>query len=59
MGRPTRFFVPGISVHLIQRGNNRSKAFDDESDYCSMYVKYTAWLACPIASQSRNRTLNR
>jgi putative transposase len=33
MGRPTRFFVPGISVHLIQRGNNRSKAFDDESDY--------------------------
>ena len=33
MGRPTRFFVPGVSAHLIQRGNNRSKVFHDESDY--------------------------
>jgi putative transposase len=33
MGRPTRFFVPGVSVHLIQRGTNRNHVFDDESDY--------------------------
>src|SRR5712691_7970112 len=29
------------------------------SRHCSRYVKYTAWFTCPIASQSRNRTLSR
>src|SRR5919204_6350025 len=30
-----------------------------ENRACSRYVRYTAWLTCPIGSQSRNRTSSR
>jgi putative transposase len=28
-----RVYIPGISVHAIQRGNNRRRIFDEEEDY--------------------------
>ena len=30
---PPRVFIPGLSVHIIQRGNNRADIFDIPSDY--------------------------
>ena len=33
MPRLRRFFAPGISVHVIQRGNNRVKIFGIRDDY--------------------------
>jgi putative transposase len=33
MPRPLRNIVPGVAVHLIQRGNNRAACFRRESDY--------------------------
>ena len=33
MARPRRLFIPGLSVHVIQRGNNRNAIFGDQADY--------------------------
>jgi REP-associated tyrosine transposase len=33
MGRQSRIFAPGISVHVIQRGNNRMAVFQMTADY--------------------------
>ncbi|MES9898095.1 MAG: transposase [Sedimenticola sp.] len=40
MARLPRLIVPGLPHHIIQRGNNRSPVFFDESDYCA----YLSWL---------------
>src|SRR5262245_49964773 len=32
MARPRRVFVPNLSVHVIQRGHNRSAIFGDDRD---------------------------
>ena len=40
MPRKPRFFMPGIPVHIVQRGNNRQAIFFDDSDYCA----YLAWV---------------
>lgn len=40
MPRKPRFFLPGVPVHLMQRGNNREAVFFDDSDYLS----YLEWL---------------
>jgi putative transposase len=34
MPRQPRFFVPGETQHVIQRGNNRAPIFAGEQDYC-------------------------
>ena len=33
MPRKPRFFVPGLPVHIVQRGNNRQVIFFEEPDY--------------------------
>jgi len=33
MPRKTRFFLPGVPVHVVQRGNNRQPVFFDPDDY--------------------------
>ena len=33
MPRKPRFFVPGVPVHIVQRGNNRQAIFFEEADY--------------------------
>ena len=33
MPRKPRFFVPGVPVHIVQRGNNRQAIFFEEIDY--------------------------
>lgn len=33
MPRPNRLLLPGIAAHIIQRGNNRSACFREDSDY--------------------------
>lgn len=33
MARLPRFFVPGVPLHIIQRGNNRQKLFSQITDY--------------------------
>ncbi len=38
MPRKRRFYVAGMSVHVVQRGNNRDPIFFDESDY-RVYLK--------------------
>ncbi len=35
MPYPPRFYVPGLSVHIIRRGHNRQVIFRDESDRLS------------------------
>jgi len=45
MPRHRRFFVPGASVHVIHRGNNRTAMFSDDEDcetYLSMLRTFTA-----------------
>lgn len=39
MPRKPRFYVSGMPVHIVQRGNNRGKIFFDDSDY-SVYLDY-------------------
>ena len=34
MPRQPRFVLPGVCVHIIQRGNNRAACFVSERDYC-------------------------
>lgn len=33
MSRKTRFVIPGVPQHVIQRGNNREPCFYSEQDY--------------------------
>lgn len=33
MARPKRIFIPGASVHVIQRGNNRGRIYTDVEDF--------------------------
>lgn len=40
MPRKTRFFLPGVPVHVVQRGNNRQAVFFDAPDYRA----YIDWL---------------
>src|SRR5690349_4965143 len=48
MARPTRRFVPGQLVHLVQRGNNRGTTFLLPEDY----RRYRDWLAEAAAAES-------
>lgn len=40
MPRKPRFYVPGVAVHVVQRGNNRQAVYFDEQDY----RHYLGWL---------------
>ena len=51
MPRPPRLFEPGVPLHILQRGNNRSPCFQGAEDYAS----YLHWLneyarhhGCPL-----------
>ena len=44
MPRPSRLIVPGIAVHVIQRGNNRVACFRHDNDYL-MYLAHLRQLA--------------
>jgi putative transposase len=39
MARQPRLVLPGLALHVIQRGNNRSACFGDDSDYLC-YLTY-------------------
>ncbi len=39
MPRKPRFYIAGMPVHVVQRGNNRQPIFFDESDY-RIYLKW-------------------
>jgi putative transposase len=41
MPRKRRFFLPGVPVHVVQRGNNRQAVFFDDNDY----RVYLDWLS--------------
>jgi putative transposase len=41
MPRKARLMIPGLPVHVIQRGNNRSDCFHSECDY-AMYLRLLA-----------------
>ena len=41
MARLTRFCLPGIPQHVIQRGNNRQVCFASDEDFAA----YAHWLA--------------
>jgi putative transposase len=51
MPRPLRNIVPGVAVHLTQRGNNRSACFRRDSDY-QLYLLHlrelSARLECAV-----------
>jgi putative transposase len=36
MPRQPRVYEPGVSLHVIQRGNNRAAIFEEISDYCRL-----------------------
>lgn len=40
MPRKPRFYVPGLPVHVVQRGNNRNQIFFKDADY----MAYLDWL---------------
>ena len=44
MPRPWRLILPGVAVHVIQRGNNRIPCFKRDSDYL-VYLAYLRHLA--------------
>ena len=44
MPRPLRFVLPGVAVHVIQRGNNRAACFRQDSDYL-VYLAHLQQLA--------------
>ena len=39
MPRKPRFFIPGVAVHIVQRGHSRNPVFFDTSDYHT-YLSY-------------------
>ena len=40
MPRKPRFFLPGVPVHIVQRGQSREPFFFEDNDY----VAYLGWL---------------
>jgi len=44
MPRPLRLVVPGVAVHVIQRGNNRVACFKQDNDYL-MYLAHLRQLS--------------
>ncbi|HWD23664.1 MAG TPA: transposase [Burkholderiales bacterium] len=44
MPRPLRLILPGVAVHIIQRGNNRVACFRQDSD-CLVYLSHLQELA--------------
>jgi len=40
MPRKPRFYIPGVPVHIVQRGHSRNPVFFESSDYSA----YLAWL---------------
>lgn len=44
MARPVRLILPGVAAHIIQRGNNRSACFQQDSDYLT-YLGYLRHLS--------------
>jgi len=40
MPRKPRFFVPGMPVHVVQRGHSRGAVFFEDNDY----LAYLRWL---------------
>ncbi|MGS2724397.1 transposase [Porticoccus sp. GXU_MW_L64] len=40
MPRKPRFFIPGVPVHIVQRGHSRDPVFFEDSDYAA----YLSWL---------------
>jgi putative transposase len=44
MPRPLRLILPGVAVHIIQRGNNRIACFRHDNDYL-MYLAHLRQLA--------------
>jgi putative transposase len=51
MPRPPRFVLPGHTLHLIQRGNNRSSCFLDDADHaCYLAALHHASVgaSCPV-----------
>lgn len=44
MPRPLRLVLPGVAMHIIQRGNNRAACFRQESDYL-VYLSHLRDLA--------------
>ncbi len=47
MPRQPRLILPGVAVHIIQRGNNRAACFRDESDY-RLYLLHLRELAARL-----------
>jgi hypothetical protein len=37
MPRPPRIYLPGVSVHVMQRGNNKKAIFLDDHD-CEVFL---------------------
>ena len=50
MPRQCRLILPGIAVHVIQRGNNRSTCFHMDSDY-QIYLLHLKELATKLSCQ--------
>jgi putative transposase len=44
MPRPVRLIVPGVALHIIQRGNNRGACFRQDADYLT-YLGYVRHLS--------------
>ncbi len=44
MPRVARFIVPGVTVHIVQRGHDRHQCFFDEGDYRA-YLRYLSEFA--------------
>lgn len=44
MSRPVRLIVPGVALHIIQRGNNRAACFGQDADYLT-YLGYLRHLS--------------
>ena len=40
MPRKTRFFLPGIPAHIVQRGHSRDPVFFEDADYSA----YLYWV---------------
>lgn len=40
MPRKPRFFLPGVPVHVVQRGHSREPVFFEDNDY----LAYLRWL---------------
>jgi putative transposase len=47
MARKIRFFLPGVAMHITQRGNNRGDCFRKESDYL-VYLSHLHELAAGL-----------